>query len=121
MTVPTHDERATAVAPEAPDVPRPGAESPLVAVAVTHDTAAAPSGPSGPALERSITIACGPGAGDVPARLIAALGDRGLNAARRDALTTLERRATKRVRDVLRTLDAIDEALDRLEADRRSR
>lgn len=64
-------------------------------------------------LERCILITCRPGAEDRAGALLEVLDLAQLYRARREALGVLERRSTRRTRDVLRALDAIDEALER--------
>ena len=72
-------------------------------------------------LDHSIALvrATAPG-GDVAASLIEHLGPGRIDGARREALTMLQAGRTPRTRDLLRLLDALDEAMDRLDADRRA-
>lgn len=67
-------------------------------------------------LERGIEIACGPGRPDAAGSLIDALGLGGLVRAKAQGLAMLARPTTRRTREILLTLDAIDEALGRLAA-----
>lgn len=64
-------------------------------------------------LQRAVVIACAPDSADAAGRLLRALGASRLETARAQAERVLHERRTQRIREVLRTLEAIEDALDR--------